>query len=137
MLSAAFAVLTGACLYLFFVQHYALNQLDRSIKIAEISSSKFVYGVVRSVDVSQKIIILSMRDPFADTTRDLKVTLADEAYIARQDLEPIDGPVFTSISSPLRGNLTDLTPGTHVAVDLKIKTSEGYQSDLILYGNPL
>lgn len=135
--SAAFAVLVGMCLYLLFVQRHALRQLDRSIRIAEVASSRLVYGTVKSVDASNRSITMYFTDPSSDKTVNVQVKVGDGAYIARQELEPIGATTFTSISSLSKGNLSDITVGMRIAADINTSASEGIQSMLILYGNPL
>ncbi len=137
VLSAACAMFVGMCLYLLSVQHFALRQLDKSVRTAEIASSRFIYGTAKSVDTTKKSMVVSLRDNFGNKYLDVNVLVEDEAYIARQDLEPVGAPVFTSLSALSRGTLADITPGTRVAIDVTNKISGEFRSKLILYGNPL
>ncbi len=132
-----FAVTVGMCLYLLFVQNYALRQLDKSIKIAEIASSRFVYGIVDSTDVPNRIITIHYRHPFTGELLTAQVKIADGAYIAYEELEPVGAAIFTSLSTPKEATLVDITPGTRIAIKTDIRASGGFESSLILYGNPL
>lgn len=134
---ATFSVLVGMCLYLVFVQRSVLHQLDRSIQIAEIASSRLVYGTVKSVDVSNRSITMYFTDPSSDKIVNVRVKIGDGAYIARQELEPVGAAIFTSLSSPSSGSLADITPGMRIAADIQFSASEELISMLILYGNPL
>lgn len=136
-LALVVSTLLGTCAYFLFTQHYALRELEKSIRIAEIASSRLTYGVVRSVDILGRSITMTYTEPSSGNKIDVLVRVGEHARIAEQRLEPVGAAVYTSLSEPVPGTLSDLAPGTRIAIDVEMKTAEGLRTSLILFGNPL
>lgn len=93
------------------------------------------YGTVESVDHDKLKLAARVTQPFGGTVL-LELSVARDAYIARQELIPLEGE-FVALSNEVPASFTDIRIGDRIAFGIVGTSADQQEIVMLLFGNPL
>lgn len=130
--------LISALLFLAITIHYVYQRLDVQNNLLDSffeSAPSFRYGTVQAVNPETRTLIILTPRNRGDGDRQLSIYVPSHAYIARENLIPVDG-IYRELSERAPASFEDIHVGDNVALRTE-RSGDRIETSFILFGNPL
>lgn len=140
-LIACIAALAGYGAFSTIASYYFANEFWSNAGVTALreilnTNGVFTYGTVQSMDASSSVLTFSTLNPMTGSAQNISAIVTNQTLIQKEELQADASGNYVGLSPLSDGAVSDLTPGTKVAVTLE-RSGNSLVATIILFGNPL